>query len=458
MPDDQHQHELAERLERLVRQQEVFAYGISHDLRAPLRSIESFSGLLAKHSGEQLDETGRDYLDRIRNAASRMSSLLAALADLSHATRAELKPGPVDLSLLADWVLAELQEAEPERTVRTQVQPGLVAQGDERLLKLLLEQLLHNAWKFAQGRGEALHGVAWLGEATVFPQAIGLAGTWNPELVRRVGAVTGREARGFHALDPAFNGLNLWAPVVNPLRDPRWGRNEEGYSEDPHLTGVIATAFGHGVQGDHPDYLQAAPTLKHYAAYNVEDDRITVDSIVPPRVLKDYDEAAFRPAIEADAATGVMASYNLLNGRPTHVSHDLDDVVRSWTDEDLMIVGDAGGASNVAGAQRYYPNEVEGNAAAIRAGLDSFTEDNRDSAPTTTSIKAAIDRGLITVSDVEDAARHVLSVRFRLGEFDPAGRNPYAATTPDVIDAPEHRQLARRVAAEQPADHVEHLA
>ena len=137
------------------RQLQMFADAVAHDLRAPLRSIESFSGLLAKHSGEQLDETGRDYLDRIRNAASRMSSLLAALADLSHATRAELKPGPVDLSLLVDWVLAELQETEPERAVRTQVQPGLVVHGDERLLKLLLEQLLHNAWKFAHGRTEA---------------------------------------------------------------------------------------------------------------------------------------------------------------------------------------------------------------------------------------------------------------------------------------------------------------
>ncbi|MEU4448985.1 glycoside hydrolase family 3 C-terminal domain-containing protein [Actinosynnema sp. NPDC050801] len=296
---------------------------------------------------------------------------------------------------------------------------------------------------------EALHGVGWLGAATVFPQALGLANTWNPALVERVGAVTGREARGFHARDPAFNGLNLWAPVVNLLRDPRWGRNEEGYSEDPHLTGRISTAFGHGVQGDHPDYLQAAPTLKHYLAYNVEDNRTTVDAILPPRILKDYDEAAFKPAISADAATGVMASYNVVNGRPTHVMHDLDDVVRSWTDEDLMIVGDAAGASNLTGSQRYHATKADGNAAAIRAGLDSFTEDNQNSAPTTTAIKTALAQGLITVADVDDAARHVLSVRFRLGEFDPAGRNPYASITPDVIDAPEHRQLAREAAAEQ---------
>ncbi|GAB2967442.1 glycoside hydrolase family 3 protein [Saccharothrix stipae] len=296
---------------------------------------------------------------------------------------------------------------------------------------------------------EALHGVAWLGESTIFPQALGLANTWNPDLVERIGAVTGREARGFHARNPARNGLNLWAPVVNLLRDPRWGRNEEGYSEDPYLTGAISTAFGQGIQGDHPDYLQAAPTLKHYLAYNVEDNRVTVDSIVPPRIMKDYDEAAFKPAITANAATGVMASYNLVNGRPTHVMRDLDEVVRSWTDEDLMIVGDAAGASNVSGAQRYYATKAEGNAAAVRAGLDNFTEDNENSQPTTTAIKTALSQGLLTMAEVEDAARHVLSIRFRLGEFDPAGRNPYASITPDVIDAPEHRELARRAAAEQ---------
>ncbi|WP_229795657.1 glycoside hydrolase family 3 protein [Saccharothrix coeruleofusca] len=296
---------------------------------------------------------------------------------------------------------------------------------------------------------EALHGVAWLGEATVFPQAVGLATTWDPDLVERVGAVTGREARGFHARDPAANGLNLWAPVVNPLRDPRWGRNEEGYSEDPLLTGRISTAYGHGIRGDHPTYLQAAPTLKHYLAYNVERDRATVSSVVPPRILHDYDEAAFKHAIAANAATGVMASYNLVNGRPAHVNPDLDEVVRGWTDQDLLIVGDASGAANLVGAQRYFATQAEANAAAVEAGLDSFTENGPDSAPTVAALNTALARGLLDQSEVDEAVRHVLSLRFRLGEFDPPGRNPYAGITPEVINAPEHRALARRAAAEQ---------
>ncbi|MFD1147544.1 glycoside hydrolase family 3 protein [Saccharothrix hoggarensis] len=357
------------------------------------------------------------------------------------------------------WVLSPLPAHAAESPFRDPDLPRAV-RVDDLLGRLTVDEklsLLHQYQPAIPRLGigafktgtEALHGVAWLGESTVFPQALGLANTWNRDLVERVGAVTGREARGFHAKNPAQHGLNLWAPVVNLLRDPRWGRNEEGYSEDPYLTGAISTAFGHGIQGDHPDYLQAAPTLKHYLAYNVEDDRVRVDAIVPPRILKDYDEAAFKPAVSANAATGVMASYNLVNGRPTHVGPELDEVVRSWTDEDLMIVGDAAGASNLTRGQRYFATQAEANAAAVKAGLDSFTEDNQNSTPTTSALKTALNQGLLTMADVEDAARHVLSLRFRLGEFDPPGRNPYASITPDVIDAPEHRRLARQAAAEQ---------
>lgn len=142
--------ERAAALDASTRQLQLFADAVAHDLRAPLRSIESFSRLLAARSGDVLDDTGRDHLERIRNAASRMSSLLAALGELSHATRAELKPAEVDLTLLAEWVLAELQDAEPDRTVELHVQPGLTAHGDERLLKLLLGRLLDNAWTFSR--------------------------------------------------------------------------------------------------------------------------------------------------------------------------------------------------------------------------------------------------------------------------------------------------------------------
>ncbi|GII27662.1 glycoside hydrolase family 3 protein [Planotetraspora mira] len=305
---------------------------------------------------------------------------------------------------------------------------------------------------------EALHGVAWstdidhggavvTADGTVFPQSVGLASTWDTDLIEQVGAAVGDEARGFNSRNPRVWGLNLWAPVVNLLRDPRWGRNEEGYSEDPTLTGAMSIAYGSGIQGDDPDHLRAAPTLKHYLANNNEVRRDTTSSGLPPRVEQEYDQAAFKPAVAADAATGVMASYNLVNGRPATVNPDLDDVVRSWTDRDLLNVTDAGAPNNLVGSQAYYPTLAEADAATLKAGVDSFTTDDTNAAPTTGAIKAALAQGLITESDVDTAVRHILSIRFRLGEFDPDG-GPYGRIGQEVIDSPEHRRLARQTAAE----------
>ncbi|RNF83674.1 sensor histidine kinase [Montanilutibacter psychrotolerans] len=144
--DDEHQ--LA--LDASQRQLQLFADAVAHDLRAPLRSIESFSALLAERHADQLDASGLDHLARIRNAAMRMSSLLAALGELSYVTRTELKSTQVDLSLLAEWVGAEQRDADPERAATIEVQPGLVAQGDERLLKVMFTRLMENAWKFSR--------------------------------------------------------------------------------------------------------------------------------------------------------------------------------------------------------------------------------------------------------------------------------------------------------------------
>ena len=292
---------------------------------------------------------------------------------------------------------------------------------------------------------EALHGVAWLGPATVFPQAVGLASTWSPALVRRVGSAVGDEARGFHARDPESTGLNVWAPVVNPLRDPRWGRNEEGYSEDPLLTGVMATAYARGLRGDHPFYLRTAPTLKHFLAYNQETDRATVSVAVRPRVLHEYELPAFRPALAAGAATGIMPSYNLVNGRPAHLSPLIAEV-RGWSAHELLVVSDAFAPSNIAGVQGYLPGHPEAHAAAVRAGVDSFTDQGADPSLTIDSLRAALRRGLLAEADVDRAARRILSIRFRLGEFDPAGRNPFARIGAEAIGARRHRTLAREAA------------
>ncbi|MBO8196934.1 glycoside hydrolase family 3 C-terminal domain-containing protein [Streptomyces smyrnaeus] len=294
---------------------------------------------------------------------------------------------------------------------------------------------------------EALHGLAWLGKATVFPQALGLASTWNPALIERVGAAVGDEARGFQHERPKGWGLNLWAPVVNLLRDPRWGRNEEGYSEDPYLTGAVSVAYGTGLQGEDPRYLKTAPTIKHYLANNTERNRSTSDSILPARVRQEYYEAAFEPALSGDAVTGVMTSYNLVNGRPATVNPGLNDTVRKWAKRELFHVTDADAPNNLVNGQSYYPTLAEADAAALTAGIDSFTSDSEDSSKTVKALTTALDKGLISESDLDTAVRHLLAIRFRLGEFDPDG-GPYAKITKSVVDSPEHRALARETARE----------
>ncbi|MEU3478141.1 glycoside hydrolase family 3 C-terminal domain-containing protein [Streptomyces sp. NPDC033754] len=315
---------------------------------------------------------------------------------------------------------------------------------DERLA--LLHQFTPGAERlglaaFRTGQ-EALHGVAWMGPATVFPQAVGLGASWHPELVRRVGEAVSREARAMRAKDGRV-GLNVWAPTVNLLRNPLWGRGEEGYAEDPALTSAIATAFTRGLRGDHPVYWRTAPVLKHWLAHNNEAARDTSSASVRPRVLHEYDLRAFRGAVEAGAVAGVMPAYNLVNGRPNHLSPYLEEELRSWTEEELLVCSDAGAPSNLADSQGYFATHEEAVAAALRAGVDSFTDHGTDASVILGRLRGALERGLIDGADVDRAVRRQLTVRFLLGEFDPE-LDPYADE--NRFDTPEHRDLAREAA------------
>ncbi|UXY22224.1 glycoside hydrolase family 3 C-terminal domain-containing protein [Streptomyces cynarae] len=289
---------------------------------------------------------------------------------------------------------------------------------------------------------EALHGVAWMGPATVFPQAVGLGATWNDNLVRRVGEAVSKEVRAMRARDERV-GLNVWAPTVNLLRHPLWGRNEEGYSEDPQLTSAIATAYTRGLRGDHPTYWRTAPVLKHWLAHNNETNRDTTSSSVRPRVLHEYDLRAFREAVQAGSVAGVMPAYNLVNGRPNHVSPYLREHLRRWTDQELLVCSDAGAPSNLVDSEHYFDTHEEATAAAVRAGVDSFTDHGTDSSTIVARIKDALVKGLLTEEDIDQAVRRQLSVRFRLGEFDPR-LDPHAATRD--FDTPAHRALAQETA------------
>ena len=224
--------------------------------------------------------------------------------------------------------------------------------------------------------------------------------------------------------------------MVNLLRDPRWGRNEEGYSEDPVHTARLALAFCRGLTGDHPRFLRTAPVLKHFLAYNNEDDRCTTSSGVRPRVLHEYDLAAFRPVVAAGAATGAMAAYNLVNGRPCHVSPLIETELRVWaepTGEELFVVSDAEAPSNLVDPEHYFdrPRAVARRRAQGRhRQLHRPRRGQRDAGR---QAAQALERGLIDEADVDRAVRRQLAIRFRLGEFDP-DLDPYAGIGPEVID------------------------
>lgn len=236
-------------LEALARQQELFAYGISHDLRAPLRAIDSFSALLASSLGEdRLDDASRDYLARIRAAAGRMGKLIDALLELSRATRAELHMAPVDLSLLAEWAAAELADAEPERGADIQVQPGLRALGDERQLKLLLDQLLGNAWKFSRDRERVEIRVegAHQGDRvllSVRDHGVGFDMSYAAKLFEPFQRLHGPEQAGGNGI-----GLAIAKRIVERHRGRIWADSEPGTGSAFH---VELPAVGHLQDNEH---------------------------------------------------------------------------------------------------------------------------------------------------------------------------------------------------------------
>jgi beta-glucosidase len=239
---------------------------------------------------------------------------------------------------------------------------------------------------------------------------------------------------------PPMVSLNVWAPVVNPLRDPRWGRNEEGYSEDPYATAELATAYCRGLRGEHPTVWRTTPVLKHFLAYNTETERDIVDVRVPARVLHEYELPAFHGPIAAGVAAGVMPGYNLTNGVPNHVHPLINDALHTW-DPELAICSDAQAPSNLVEREKFYPTHPESHAAALKAGVDSFTDNSADSQPTIERFTTALELGLVTEADVDTAVRRLLLLRARGGEFAPES-DPYTGIGADVINCAQHRDLA----------------
>lgn len=296
---------------------------------------------------------------------------------------------------------------------------------------------------------ECLHGVARAGRATVFPQAIGLAATFDEDLIREIGNAIGVEARAKYELSKSTNpgaqyaGLTFWSPNINIFRDPRWGRGQETYGEDPYLTGRIGAAYVRGLQGDRPPYLQVAACAKHFAAHSgPENGRDSFDSVVSPKDLNETYLPAFHALVDAGVA-GVMCAYNRVDGRPCcGDSPLLNDVLRNKWGFDGYVVSDCGALNDIHANHKVTTSAVESAAMALRGGVDL------NCGGVFGSLNEALDKKLVTEADVDRAMTHLLTIRMRLGEFDPPHSHPYAETNPTSIACPEHIALARRAATE----------
>ena len=286
---------------------------------------------------------------------------------------------------------------------------------------------------------EALHGVLASG-ATSFPQAVAMGATWDPDLVQSVAAAISDEARALNVIEG--KGLTYWSPTINIARDPRWGRNEESYSEDPYLLSRMGVAFVKGMQGNDPYYLKTVATPKHFVANNEEARRHSGSSDVDMRSLFEYYLPAFKAAIMEGKAYSIMGAYNEVNHVPVNAnSFLLTDLLRRTWGFDGYVVSDCGAIGDEVIPHRYFKSGAEAVAASIKAGcdLDCGVEYREYS-------KEALRLGLLQEKDIDRAVERVLSARFRLGEFDPPDVVPYRSIRPDKLDSKANRELALKVA------------
>jgi beta-glucosidase len=286
---------------------------------------------------------------------------------------------------------------------------------------------------------EGLHGVLTSG-ATSFPQAIAMASAWDPGLLERVASAIGDEARGFSA--KSHKGLTYWSPVINMLRDPRWGRYDESFTEDPFLMARLGVAFVRGLQGNDPKYFKAIATPKHYAANNSEYNRHTGSSDIDEQLLHEYYLPAFQATVVEGGAFSVMSAYNRLNGVPASASTFLlQDLLRDTWGFEGYVVSDCDAVSDIVNGHHFTSTATEAAAKALRAGTDLNCGSTYPS-----ELENAINQGLIVEGDVDRALERVLRARFLLGEFDPVEQVPYKAIGPEVIESSAHSDLALEAA------------
>lgn len=297
---------------------------------------------------------------------------------------------------------------------------------------------------------EALHGVARAGFATVFPQAIGLAATWNTDLMHQVADVISTEARAKHHefvrnnQRARYEGLTFWSPNINIFRDPRWGRGQETYGEDPYLTGRLGVAFVKGLQGNDSRYLKVVATPKHYAVHSgPEPERHTFDAISDERDLRETYLPAFKATIVEGGAMSVMCAYNRTNGEPCCSNKKLmTDILRGEWRFGGYVVSDCGAIDDIYMRHKFVATEGQASALAVKAGTDlTCGREYR-------SLVQAVKDGLITEAEIDIAVKRLMTARFRLGMFDPPEMVPYARIPFSENDSPAHRELSLKTARE----------
>lgn len=297
--------------------------------------------------------------------------------------------------------------------------------------------------------GEALHGVVGRNDnagmtATSFPNSITVGSTWDPELIRKEASVIADEARGFN--NERIFTLTYWSPVIEPARDPRWGRTAESYSEDPFLVSELANGFVKGMMGDDPRYLKTVPTGKHYIANNSEYNRHNGNSELDERDMREYYLAPYKALIEKENLPSIMTAYNAVNGVPVSASTFLvDSIARKTYGMKGYVTGDCGAISDIFQGHHFLKDGVEATAAGLKAGVDSDCGGEYQS-----NALEALNRGLITMANIDKALINMMTIRMRLGEFDPPTVVPYSRLRPDIINDPAHNELALEIATKSP--------
>jgi len=315
---------------------------------------------------------------------------------------------------------------------------------------------------------EGLHGAAREGYATVFPQAIGLAATFDPDLLHKEADVIGTEFRAKYVArvkekgySDWFHGLTVWSPNINIFRDPRWGRGQETYGEDPFLTAQMGVAYVTGLQGDDPKYLKALATPKHFAVHSgPEPTRHTVDVKVSAHDLEDTYLPAFRATVTAGAGS-VMCAYNAIDGKPACAQPMLlQEHLRDDWHFGGYVVSDCGAASDISLGHHYTKTMEEGMADAVKAGMDIICAwPMTDLKVERDALLKSVQEGLLPQSDIDRSVRRLFTARMNLGMFDPPESVKYSGITAAENDTEPHRQLALKAAQEtlvllKNADHL----